>query len=121
TGEGDADGPRRHRFFLTGRPAESLAGAFTELLITTGNDLSRAALLPTDVRVAGAPHPAERPVPPDEAALKALLRAMYDSDGATAQIGPLLAVRTRQELLCAVLTPAQLLELENDEVLWDPS
>jgi hypothetical protein len=121
TGEGDPDGPQRRRFFLSGQTPEDLAGGFTSLLISTGTDLGRAALLPTDVRVAGAPHPADRPVPPDEAALKALLRAMYDSDGATAQIGPLLAVRTREELLCAVLTPGQSLELENDEVFWDPA
>ncbi|SEG86859.1 hypothetical protein SAMN04489712_12020 [Thermomonospora echinospora] len=121
TGEGEPGGPQRQRFFLSGRSPEDLAGGFTSLLISTGTDLSRAALLPTDVRVAGAPHPADRPVPPDEAALKALLRAMYDSDGATTQIGPLLAVRTREELLCAVLTPGQSLELENDEVFWDPA
>jgi hypothetical protein len=121
TGEGEPDEPRRRRFFLSGQTPEDLARGFTDLLISTGTDLGRAALLPTDVRVAGAPHPADRPVPPEEAALKALLRAMYDSDGATAQIGPLLAVRTREELLCAVLTPGQSLELENDEVFWDPA
>lgn len=115
----DHGAPERRRYFLSGRSLEDLAGGFTALLISTGADLRRADLLPTDVRVAGAAHPGERPVPPDEAALKALLRALHESAGATAQIGPLLIVRTREELLCAVLTPAQSLELEDDEVFWD--
>ncbi|MFC7732643.1 hypothetical protein [Actinomadura keratinilytica] len=38
-----------------------------------------------------------------------------------AQIGPLLAVRSRDEFLCAVLTPPQSLELESDGVFWDPA
>ncbi|MFC4906305.1 hypothetical protein [Actinomadura gamaensis] len=59
--------------------------------------------------------------PEDEAALKSLLRVLYESEGAVAQIGPLLAVRTREELVAAVLDPAQSLELENDEVFWDPA
>jgi hypothetical protein len=64
----------------------------------------------------------EPPRPPeDEAALKSLLRTLAESSGAVAQIGPLLAVRTRDELLCAVLTAAQSLELESDEVFWDPA
>ncbi|REE99143.1 hypothetical protein [Thermomonospora umbrina] len=117
----EGGGPERRRYFLSGRSMEDLAGAFTELLISTGGDLGAAALLPTDVRVAGAPHPADRPVMSDEAALKGLMRALYDSGGGTAQIGPLLTVRTREELLCAVLTSSQSLELENDEVFWDPS
>ncbi|HEX2312188.1 MAG TPA: hypothetical protein VHJ17_00515 [Thermomonospora sp.] len=120
-GRAENGSPERRRYFLSGRTMEELAGTFTDLLISTGRDGGAAALLPTDVRVAGAPHPAERPVPADEAALKALLRALHDSGGGTAQIGPLLAVRTREELLCAVLTPSQSLELEDDEVFWDPS
>ncbi|MFC6934814.1 hypothetical protein ACFQHO_33770 [Actinomadura yumaensis] len=32
-----------------------------------------------------------------------------------------MAVRTRDEILCAVLTAGQSLELESDEVFWDPS
>ncbi|MBA9007070.1 hypothetical protein [Thermomonospora cellulosilytica] len=121
SGDGDPDGPRRLRYFLAGRTMDELAGAFTGLLISTGADLDRAGLLPTDVRVAGAPHPAERPVPEDETAFKGLLRALHDSDGAVAQIGPLLAVRTREELLCAVLTPSQTMEPDADETIWDPA
>jgi hypothetical protein len=116
-----AETPERRRYFLAGQSLEDLVGGFTALLISTGSDLRRAALLPTDVRVAGAEHPADRPMPQDEAALKTLLRALFESDGATAQIGPFFAVRTREELLCAVLTAGQSLELENDEVFWDPS
>ncbi|WP_158079058.1 hypothetical protein [Actinomadura sp. CNU-125] len=32
-----------------------------------------------------------------------------------------MAVRTRDELVCAVLSAGQSLELENDEVFWDPA
>lgn len=116
-----AAAPERRRYFLAGQSMEDLAGGYTALLISTGADMRRLALLPTDVRVAGADHPADRPMPPDEAALKALLRTLFESGGATAQIGPFFAVRTREELLCAVLTPSQSLELENDDAFWDPS
>ncbi|MFC9977226.1 hypothetical protein ACFVH6_40640 [Spirillospora sp. NPDC127200] len=113
------DAPERHRYFLGGRRAEDLAGAFTALLISTGADLPHNGLSREQGRLPQAVQ-AVRP-PEDEAALKALLRTLYESSGAVAQIGPLLAVRTRDELLCAVLTPGQSLELENDEVFWDPA
>jgi hypothetical protein len=113
--------PERRRYFLAGHNMEDLAGAFTALLISTGADLhhngnglsrSRPAL----------PQGVETPrQPEDEAALKALLKTLYESSGAVAQIGPLMAVRTRDELFCAVLTPVQSLELESDEVYWDPA
>jgi hypothetical protein len=32
-----------------------------------------------------------------------------------------MVVRTRDELLCAVLTPPQSLEMESDDVFWDPA
>ncbi|QXJ24912.1 hypothetical protein AGRA3207_006324 [Actinomadura graeca] len=128
TSEG-ADGPApgsagRLRYFLGGQPVEDLAGAFSALLISTGADLphngnGRRGLARVE---AGRPSGVEPPRPPeDEAALKALLRTLFESTGAVAQIGPLMAVRTREELLCAVLTSGQSLELENDEVFWDPA
>lgn len=120
-GEGEPEGPRQLRYFLAGRGPEEMARAFTDLLISTDTDLNRAALLPTDVRVAGAPHPAERPIPPEETAFKGLLRALHDSDGAIAQIGPLLVVRTREELLGAVLTPSQTAEPDAEETAWNPA
>lgn len=123
--------PERRRYFLGGQASEDLAGVFSALLISTGADLPRNGLRE------GAPGGARRGlarvepgVPPgveptrrpeDEAALKALLRTLSESTGAVAQIGPLMAVRTRDELLCAVLTAAQSLELESDEVFWDPA
>ncbi|WP_018655246.1 hypothetical protein [Actinomadura flavalba] len=113
------DGPDRHRYFLGGRRVEDLGGAFTALLISTGTDLASGgrglarAPLPPGVAPVRAPE--------DEAALKSLLRTLHETSGAVAQIGPLLTVRTRDELLCAVLTPDQALELESDEVFWDPS
>jgi len=121
--------PERRRYFLGGQAAEDLAGTFSALLISTGADLprngphgtppggTRGSLARVEPGVPGV-KPA-RP-PEDEAALKALLRTLSECSGAVAQIGPLMAVRTRDELLCAVLTAAQSLELESDEVFWDP-
>ncbi|TDD69360.1 hypothetical protein E1293_36000 [Actinomadura darangshiensis] len=129
TGEG-TDGPvpgspERHRYFLGGHASEDLAGVFSALLISAGADLpsnggnARSGLARVEPGVPSGVEPV-RP-PEDEAALKALLRTLSECSGAVAQIGPLMAVRTRDELLCAVLTAAQSLELESDEVFWDPS
>ncbi|WP_019634862.1 hypothetical protein [Actinomadura atramentaria] len=106
--DGAAEGERR-RYFLGGRHVADLGGTFTALLISTGTDLRPGLARDGAARA-----------PEDEAALKALLRTVFESTGAVAQIGPLLAVRTRDELLCAVLTPDQNLELESDEVFFDP-
>ncbi|MEU8797036.1 hypothetical protein [Spirillospora sp. NPDC048819] len=135
--DGPAPGsPERRRYFLGGQAAEDLAGSFSALLISTGADLPRNGLRnglqegapgggsrrgPARVEP-GVPPGVEPARPPeDEAALKALLRTLSECSGAVAQIGPLMAVRTREELLCAVLTAAQSLELESDEVFWDPA
>ncbi|QKW34788.1 hypothetical protein HUT06_12740 [Actinomadura sp. NAK00032] len=119
-------GPERRRYFLGGHASEDLAGVFSALLISTGADLPhngshepRRGLARVEPGVPAGVEPT-RP-PEDEAALKSLLRTLAESSGAVAQIGPLLAVRTRDELLCAVLTAAQSLELESDEVFWDPA
>ncbi|POM24500.1 hypothetical protein BTM25_31290 [Actinomadura rubteroloni] len=105
-----ADNAARRRYFFGGRRVEDLGGTFTALLISTGADLRSGA------RPAGLAR-----APEDEASLKALLRTVFECTGAVAQIGPLLTVRTREELLCAVLTPDQGLELENDELYFDPA
>lgn len=128
--------PERRRYFLGGQAADDLAGVFSALLISTGADLPHNGAR-NGLHNGGAPGEARRGlarvepgVPPgveparppeDEAALKALLRTLSECSGAVAQIGPLMAVRTRDELLCAVLTAAQSLELESDEVFWDPA
>ncbi|GAA1881572.1 hypothetical protein [Actinomadura bangladeshensis] len=125
--DGPAPGsPERRRYFLGGHASEDLAGLFSALLISTGADLphngsheSRRGLARVEPGVPPGVEPA-RP-PEDEAALKSLLRTLSECSGAVAQIGPLMAVRTRDELLCAVLTAAQSLELESDEVFWDPA
>ncbi|XRQ03615.1 hypothetical protein ACN3XK_44450 [Actinomadura welshii] len=127
--DGPAPGsPERRRYFLGGQAAEDLAGTFSALLISTGADLPRNGLHEGESRRGlarvepGLPPGVEPARPPeDEAALKALLRTLSECSGAVAQIGPLMAVRTRDELLCAVLTAAQSLELESDEVFWDPA
>ncbi|MDL4818878.1 hypothetical protein [Actinomadura opuntiae] len=129
--DGTAPGsPERRRYFLGGLAAEDLAGAFSALLISAGSAAPRNGLSANGgdrrgglARVEpGLPPGVEPPrAPEDEEALKALLRTLSECSGAVAQIGPLMAVRTRDELLCAVLTAAQSLELESDEVFWDPS
>ncbi|WP_433477904.1 hypothetical protein ACQPZP_13200 [Spirillospora sp. CA-142024] len=129
TAEG-ADGPvpgspERRRYFLGGHASEDLAGVFSALLISAGADTpanggdAKRGLARVEPGVPPGVEPVR--VPEDEAALKALLRTLSESSGAVAQIGPLMAVRTRDELLCAVLTAAQSLELESDEVFWDPA
>ncbi|MBW8485998.1 hypothetical protein [Actinomadura parmotrematis] len=117
--EGAAEQGERRRYFLGGYRTEDLAGSFTALLISTGADLPHGG--PRTGLARGEPPRANGGVAEDEAALKSLLRTLYESTGSVAQIGPLLAVRTRDELLCAVLTPDQSLELESDEVFWDPA
>ncbi|MFI0409621.1 hypothetical protein [Actinomadura sp. 3N508] len=127
---GDAPGsPERRRYFLAGQAADDLAGAFSALLISAGADRPSNGSTPPGAKARrglarvepGVPAGVEPIRPPeDETALKSLLRTLSESSGAVAQIGPLMAVRTRDELLCAVLTAAQSLELESDEVFWDP-
>jgi hypothetical protein len=95
----------RLRYFLAGRSLEELGGGFAALLISTGMDVA---------------HPGRRVPPEDEAALQAMLRALHESTGATAQIGPLIVVRTPAELVCAVLTHSQALEFESDRLPWEP-
>ncbi|MBE1534802.1 hypothetical protein [Actinomadura algeriensis] len=133
TAEG-ADGlepgsPERRRYFLGGQLPDDLAGAFSALLISTGADLPHGGLAGNGgarrglARVEpGLPAGVEPARPPeDESALKSLLRTLAECSGAVAQIGPLMAVRTRDELVCAVLSAGQSLELESDEVFWDPA
>ncbi|GAA4370726.1 hypothetical protein GCM10023088_22420 [Actinomadura verrucosospora] len=126
---GTPGSPERRRYFLGGHASEDLAGVFSALLISagagarSGNGLSvgeaRRGLARVEPGVPAGVEPARGPE--DEAALKSLLRTLAECSGAVAQIGPLMAVRTRDELLCAVLTAAQSLELESDEVFWDPA
>jgi hypothetical protein len=96
--------PGRLRYFLSGRSMSELARGYAALLISIGMDLQRG-----------------RRQPADAAALRAMLRALHESDGATAQIGPLIIVRTPQALLCGVLRHSQGLEFENYGLLWDPA
>ncbi|NDU77054.1 hypothetical protein GWI34_31205 [Actinomadura sp. DSM 109109] len=135
---GTPGAPERRRYFLGGHASEDLAGVFSALLISAGagarpgNGVSgtrpgngasggeaRRGLARVEPGVPAGVEPARGPE--DEAALKSLLRTLAECSGAVVQIGPLMAVRTRDELLCAVLTAAQSLELESDEVFWDPA
>lgn len=100
-----ADGaPERLRYFLSGRGMAELARGYAALLISIGMDLDPG-----------------RRHPDDAAALRAMLRTLHESPGGTAQIGPLIMVRTSEELFCAVLRHTQGLEFESDGLLWDPT
>lgn len=94
------------RYYLTGRVLEELGGGYTALLISLTMDVGSPGL--------------RRRLPSDEASVKALLRALYETDGATVQLGPLVVSRTRDVLVCGVLSHAQTLELERHELLRDP-
>lgn len=98
-----ADDPARTRYFLAGHAPHELAAGFATKLIA----------------IAVEPPPPGR-ADHDEAALHSLLRTSYESTGAIVQIGPLVLVRTRQELLGGVLTNAQLNEFEDGGPSWDP-
>jgi hypothetical protein len=97
--------PERLRYFLSGGGMAELARGFAALLIAINMHLE---------------HPGGRP-PENAAALRALLRTLYESTAATGQIGPLIMVRTPAELLCGVLRPAQGAEFETTGLMWDPA
>ncbi|KAB2371667.1 hypothetical protein [Actinomadura montaniterrae] len=88
-----ADGDR---YYLSGRSPRGLERDFLELLTARG--------------ASGAPAEAE-----------ALLTALRGTARATAQVGPLLIVRTPEELLCGVLPLAELRLPETAALLDDPS
>jgi len=94
------------RYYLSGRELEELGGAYTALLIAITMDVGSPGL--------------RRRLPSDEAAVKALVKALFECEGGTAQIGPLVVSRTRDSLVCGVLTHAQGLEFENLGLLRDP-
>ncbi|MCW2903228.1 MAG: hypothetical protein JWO67_5493 [Streptosporangiaceae bacterium] len=96
--------PERLRYFLAGRSMAELARGYAALLISIGMDLDRGLAQPDDA-----------------VALRAMLRTLNESIGATAQIGPLIVVRTPERLVCAVLRHTQGLEFDSYGVLWDPA
>jgi hypothetical protein len=102
----DAEGPEdgQLRYFLAGRSPEELVGDFAALLVSVGRD---------DAATTGRRHTAE------SLALQGMLRAFAESTGAVAQIGPLIALRTREELLCAVLSHTQVLDFEGNRLYAD--
>lgn len=131
--EGAEDG--QLRYFLAGRSPEELVGDFAALMVSIGRDdpatapghAGAAGAGPAGAGAAGA-GPAgagaayggggpRRTV--EALALQGMLRTFAESTGAVAQIGPLLALRTREDLLCAVLSHAQVLDFENNRLFAD--
>jgi hypothetical protein len=103
TGAEREDG-RQLRYFLAGRSPEELVGDFAALLVSIGRDEAAAT---------GRPRTAEA------LALQGMLRTFAESTGGTAQIGPMIALRTREELLCAVLSHAQVRDFEGNRLFAD--
>ncbi|WP_106399090.1 hypothetical protein [Actinocorallia populi] len=95
------------RYYLTGRVLEELGGGYTALLISLTMDVGSPSL--------------RRRLPSDEASVKALLRALHESAGAVARIGPLVAAGTPDSLVAAVLTHAQSLEFDRQDFPADPA
>jgi hypothetical protein len=95
---------RQLRYFLAGRTPEELVGDFAALLVSIGRD---------DGMTTGRRRSAEA------LALRGMLRAFGESTGGVAQIGPLIALRTREELLCAVLSHAQVMDFDGNRLFAD--
>jgi hypothetical protein len=110
-GPGPTAGAGQLRYFLAGRSPEELVGDFAALLVSIGRDAG-----PGVGRDAGTA-PGRRTT--NALALRSLLRAFAESTGVTAQIGPLIILRTREELLCGVLSHAQEMEFENTRLFED--
>ncbi|HZB30302.1 MAG TPA: hypothetical protein VE465_09060 [Streptosporangiaceae bacterium] len=104
--EGGEDGADdgQLRYFLAGRTPEELVGDFAALLVSIGRG---------DAAAGGRRRTAEG------LSLEGMLRAFAESTGAVAQIGPLVALRTREDLLCAVLSHAQVLDFETNRRYTD--
>jgi hypothetical protein len=102
-GEGGAEDGQL-RYFLAGRTPEELVGDFAALLVSIGRD---------DAATTGRRRTAEA------LSLQGMLRAFAESTGAVAQIGPLIALRTREDLLCAVLSHAQVLDFDANRLYAD--
>ncbi len=98
---------RLTRYYLTGRVLEELGGGYTALLISLTMDVGSPSL--------------RRRLPSDESSVKALLRALHESAGAVARLGPLVVSRTPDALVCAVLTHSQSLEFDRHDLLSDPA
>ncbi|MDX6739279.1 hypothetical protein [Actinocorallia sp. A-T 12471] len=95
------------RYYLTGRMLEELGGGYTSLLLSLTLD---AGLSATRHGAGG-----------DAGSVKALLRALHESAGAVARIGPLVVCRTADALVCGVLTLAQSVEFERRRLHADPA
>ena len=101
---GDHEDARQLRYFLAGRSPEELVGDFAALLVSVGRDNAAAT---------GRPRTAEG------LALQSMLRTFAESTGVIAQIGPLITLRTREELLSAVLSHSQVLDFEGNRLFAD--
>ncbi|GAB2867396.1 hypothetical protein GCM10022221_80240 [Actinocorallia aurea] len=95
------------RYYLTGRMLEELGGGYTSLLLS----------LTMDAGLTAARHGGGG----DAASVRALLRALHESEGAVAKIGPLVVSRTSDALVCGVLTHVQSTEFERRGLIADPA
>jgi hypothetical protein len=114
---GDRSDPdQRHaRYYLSGKDPRELERDFLALLDSVRHDTGRPD--PDSVPV-DSEHPATRP---GEAACQSLLRALRDVDTGFAQIGPMVAARTPDALLCGVLTLADCRGFDSVALVGEPS
>ncbi|MCW2914631.1 MAG: hypothetical protein JWN52_2699 [Actinomycetia bacterium] len=87
------------RFYLTGKSPRELEGGFLSLL-----DSVRS-----------------QPASPGEATFQGLLLTLNDSGPGFTQIGPMVAVRTPDALLCGVLTLTELRRFDAERIVGDPT
>jgi hypothetical protein len=87
------------RFYLTGKSPRELEGGFLSLL-----DSVRS-----------------QPASQGEATFQGLLLTLNDSGPGFTQIGPMVAVRTPDALLCGVLTLTELRRFDADRIVGDPT
>jgi hypothetical protein len=87
------------RFYLTGQSPRELESGFLSLL-----DSVRS-----------------QPTSPGEATFQGLLLTLNDNGPGFTQIGPMVAVRTPDALLCGVLTLTELRRFDADRIVGDPT
>jgi hypothetical protein len=115
-----ATDPRHARYYLSGKNPRELERDFRALLDSVRLD----PVQPDTAEPDGAPPDAVRSAAagaPGEAAFEGLLRALRDVDSGFAQIGPMVAARTPDALLCGVLTLAECRGFDTVALIGDPA
>jgi hypothetical protein len=124
-----ATDPRHARYYLSGKDPRELERDFHTLLDSVRLDLVQPDAAPPEPTEPDAAEPESAPPDavrsaagtPGEAAFEGLLRALHDVDSGFAQIGPMVAARTPDALLCGVLTLAECRGFDTVALIGDPA